>query len=285
LTDAGVTILLQSYMVDVWISGSDEAGNPFDTSGNSMIEPFASWPLALIGPKVDLQAESTSLKWSNPSPIQGQLSSMIVKGTNLGGSGQIEFSLQRLIEGGFWSETDVISLDVTTNQDFIATLSDIADVAAGESIQYRVLVLVDGVEMDRVTVDPLIVKEQTIRDGDALSQQASEGTFSIVLFIIALGSISFGVWSMVMRRRLIAESFEDESDQTADVVDAMEDNDKIVPEIENAPQPPTIPPPQTAPVVPAPMPAAPPVPPTGLPEGWTMEQWNAYGWQYLNSKK
>ncbi len=285
LTDAGATTLLQSYMVDVWISGSDEAGNPFDTSGNSMIEPFASWPLALIGPKVDLQAESTSLKWSNPSPTQGQLSSMIVKGTNLGGSGQIEFSLQRLIEGGFWSETDVISLDVTTNQDFIATLSDIADVAAGESIQYRVLVLVDGVEMDRVTVDPLIVKEQTIRDGDALSQQASEGTFSIVLFIIALGSISFGVWSMVMRRRLIAESFEDESDQTADVVDAMEDNDKIVPEIENAPQPPTIPPPQTAPVVPAPMPAAPPVPPTGLPEGWTMEQWNAYGWQYLNSKK
>jgi len=135
-----------------------------------------------------------------------------------------------------------------------------------------------------MTVDPLIVKEQTIRDGEALSQQASEGIFSIVLFIIALGSISFGVWSMVMRRRLISESFEDESDQTADVVESMDDGDKIVPEIKSPPNP-TIPPPQAAPAAPAPMPAAPPVPPTGLPEGWTMEQWNAYGWQYINSKK
>ena len=212
------------------------------------------------------------------------MSSMIVKGVNVGGTGQVQLSLQRLIEGGFWSETDVITLDVTSNQEFIATLSDTADVVAGESIEYRVLVLVDGVEMDRMTVDPLIVKEQTIRDGEALSQQASEGIFSIVLFIIALGSISFGVWSMVMRRRLIAESFEDESDQTADVVESMDDGDKIVPEIKSPPNP-TIPPPQAAPAAPAPMPAAPPVPPTGLPEGWTMEQWNAYGWQYINSKK
>ena len=29
----------------------------------------------------------------------------------------------------------------------------------------------------------------------------------------------------------------------------------------------------------------PPLPPTGLPEGWTMEQWNHYGHQYLQNSK
>ena len=30
-----------------------------------------------------------------------------------------------------------------------------------------------------------------------------------------------------------------------------------------------------------------PLPPTGLPEGWTQEQWNHFGWQYIEgfSKK
>ena len=212
---------------------------------------------------------------------------MIVKGINTGGTGQVQFSLQRLIEGGFWAEVDSTVLDVTSNQEFTATLSDIADVQAGESIEYRVLVLVDGVEMDRKTVDPLIVKQQTVRDGEALSQQASEGTFSIVLFIIALGSISFGVWSMVMRRRLIAESFEDDADQTANVEQAMQQEEKIVPDIViSAPANASPPPPKpTLPTPTPPTPAAPPLPPSGLPEGWTMEQWNAYGWQYLNSLK
>ena len=30
-------------------------------------------------------------------------------------------------------------------------------------------------------------------------------------------------------------------------------------------------------------PAPPPLPPTGLPEGWTQEQWNHFGWQYVES--
>ncbi len=31
--------------------------------------------------------------------------------------------------------------------------------------------------------------------------------------------------------------------------------------------------------------AGPPLPPTGLPEGWTMEQWEHYGQQYLDSQR
>ncbi|MDA0716241.1 MAG: hypothetical protein O3A74_06755, partial [archaeon] len=115
-----------------------------------------------------------------------------------------------------------------------------------------------------------------------------EGTFSIVLFIIALGSISFGLWSMVMRRRFINESFEDNADQTSNVEEAMNDGGKVLPDIVAIPPPTTasIPPPQASVPPPIPQtPAAPPLPPSGLPEGWTMDQWNAYGWQYLNSLK
>jgi hypothetical protein len=32
-------------------------------------------------------------------------------------------------------------------------------------------------------------------------------------------------------------------------------------------------------------PPGPPLPPTGLPVGWTMEQWAHYGHQYLESNK
>ena len=38
---------------------------------------------------------------------------------------------------------------------------------------------------------------------------------------------------------------------------------------------------QAAPEAPAPSQAAPPVPAEGLPAGWSMEQWNAYGQMWL----
>ena len=41
-------------------------------------------------------------------------------------------------------------------------------------------------------------------------------------------------------------------------------------------------PPEIAPAVPA-TPSGPPVPEAGLPEGWTMEQWNHYGQQWLDN--
>ena len=47
--------------------------------------------------------------------------------------------------------------------------------------------------------------------------------------------------------------------------------------------------PSPAVVEPAPTPqvetarAPPPIPPTGLPQGWTQEQWNHFGWQYVDA--
>jgi hypothetical protein len=309
LTDSGATMLLPSYVVDVWISGSDESGNPFDNYQNSLEQPFASWPLALLGPSFDLNSEDTSLIWDEPSPITEQQVNMIVNAKNNGGKGDVAFVLQRLIVGGNWAEISKVSLEAAAGAEIQASLSAIADVDAGEQIEYRVLVLVDGVEMDRKTVDPLIIKHQTSRDGDALKEQASEGQFTITLFIIAMLSIAFGVYTMVMSRRLLKGEEIDESDQTAEVLADIDA--KKLPVIDmNLPPPPglvmppptglVMPPPNASLAIPAPPVAEPkaedntkdgsddsrgepPIPPSGLPDGWSQDQWNHFGWQYLDA--
>ena len=282
LTDSGATTLLPSYTVDVWVSGSDEAGNPFDTFGNAMTDPFASWPLALLGPRVDLQHENTTLQWNNPSPYEGESALMFVAADNLAGDGDVTFALQRLVDGGFWSTTAQVSLEAKSGQPLRASLPAIADVSAGQSVQYRVLVLVDGVEMDRHTVDSLMVKEETARDGDALSQQVSDDFFSITLFVIALISVSFGLWAMVMQRRMLNPDEDDEVDQTDVVAAEMQETSKRVPDL-TAPPAPAPPAPNMAAMPGLDRTVPPPIPPTGLPDGWTPDQWNSYGWQYIDA--
>ena len=110
LTDSGATTLLPSYTVDVWVSGSDEAGNPYDTVSNSMDDPFSSWPMALLGPRVDLQHENTTLQWDVPSPYRGNNATMVVNTPNLGGDGDVMFALQELVDGGFWATVATVGL-------------------------------------------------------------------------------------------------------------------------------------------------------------------------------
>ena len=47
---------------------------------------------------------------------------------------------------------------------------------------------------------------------------------------------------------------------------------------------PPSPEPVAAPSVAPPAAAGPPLPPEGLPEGWTMEQWEHYGQKYLDGE-
>jgi hypothetical protein len=309
LTDSGATTLLPSYTVDVWVSGSDEAGNPYDTVGNSMGDPFASWPLALLGPRLDLQHESTTMQWDVPTPYEGDTATMFVKTDNLGGNGYVEFALQQLVDGGFWSTVAIVGLDATAGNPVSGSLEVVANAQAGQTLEYRVVVLVDGVEMDRHTVDSLFIKEETVRDGAALSQQLSTDVFSVTLFIIALVSVSFGMYALVMRRRMLAPPTEEDLADQTDVVAEQMDDAKDVPALDQhttsggevppppgglVPPPPmgaTVPPPPPGAKVPPPPTAAtgpdrsvpPPVPPTGLPEGWSQEQWNSYGWKYIDA--
>jgi hypothetical protein len=291
LTDSGATTLLPSYMVDVWVSGSDSAGNPFNTFGNSIDEPIASWSLALLGPSIDLDAATSTFSWDDPSPIAQQTVGLDFEVRNLGGKGDVAFILQRAVDGGFWEDTARVDLVASAGAVVTGTLPTVANVKAGENIDFRIVVLVDEVEMDRKTLDPLLVKEETIRDGEALALQAQEGTFSIVLYLIALVSLSLAMWLLVMNRRIRSGEVEGGvEDQTAEVIEEL-NHSKMLPQIDLNIPPPNdlvLPAPQSVPApVAAPAPsgtrAPPPIPPTGLPQGWTQDQWDHFGWQYVDA--
>jgi hypothetical protein len=164
--------------------------------------------------------------------------------------------------------------------------------------------------MDRKAVDPLLIKEETVRDGEALAQQAGDEVFGITLFLIALISVSFGLWMLVVSRRMNQEedTSSDGLDQTQQVIEEQ-NNYKQIPEIggqaiQNTapveqsqllpqvtiPMPMPLPNQQiVSPTVNPPQltnnPGIAPLPPTGLPDGWTMDQWEHYGWKYMESFK
>ena len=305
LTDAGATTLLPTYMVDVWVSGSDAAGNPFDTTSNTVVTPFATWPLALIGPSIDLEA--TSAMWDDPSPAPKSAAVLDIQATNEGGSGEIAFVLQRRQDAGFWAEIAREDLTASAASDVQVQLSVMADGEVGDRLEHRLLLLVDGVEADRVPLAPLLLTEEVARDGDALREDIGEQRFSLFLYVITMMSLSAAVWMLVVYRRM---AYGDEGvaseDQTKAVMAEMSEAPKALPELADLPPPPglniesstPLPPglnmPAPAPVVEATPPAPtyttddprglPPKPPTGLPAGWTEEQWAHYGWSYLDAQ-
>ena len=113
----------------------------------------------LLGPSISFDQPETEIKWSNPSPIQGETSELEISVLNAGGKGDLRFVLQRLVEGGNWNEESNATKPIGAGMTAVVSIPVVAEVEPGQSQSYRVLVLVDGVEMDRYNVDPLIVKE------------------------------------------------------------------------------------------------------------------------------
>ncbi|MFL2968589.1 MAG: hypothetical protein ACJZ6A_05505 [Candidatus Poseidoniaceae archaeon] len=270
LTDGGATMLLPSYTIDVWITGSDASGNPYDSAGNNIEEPLASWPLALTGPDVSLRAADTSWSWSNPTPVADETVSLSLETRNNGASGSVTFVLQRLVSGDDWDTMSSVSVDISSGSKVQVKLSTTVDGLAGDTLEHRLLLLDSGVEKERISISPLMVKEEVDRDGNALANQVADSQLSVVMYLIALGAMSYAVWTMVQMRRIKRGDDLDESDQTAEVVENMDG--KVLPVIDT---------PNTS--LPAPVGAVPPLPPSGLPVGWTMEQWSHYGQQYIES--
>ena len=119
-------MLLPSYTIDIWVTGSDESGNPYDSEGNTVMT-LASWPLTLTGPEVSLRAADTTWEWSNPTPNPDEAVSLTIEARNTGASGTVTFVLQRLVSGDDW-----------------ATISSSREISSGKKAQVRLDAAADG---------------------------------------------------------------------------------------------------------------------------------------------
>ena len=130
--------LLPSYTIDVWVTGSDESGNPYDSEGKYTRSPIASWPLALSGPDISLRAADTTWEWSNPTPNPGESVSLSLESKNNGASGSITFVLQRLISGDNWETVSSSTVEVSSGKAKNIRLDAIAEGEVGDTLEHRI---------------------------------------------------------------------------------------------------------------------------------------------------
>ncbi|MCS5525569.1 MAG: hypothetical protein NZ737_00635, partial [Candidatus Poseidoniaceae archaeon] len=184
---------------------------------------------------------------------------------------------------------------------------------------FRLRMLDDDIELDRITLTPLIITEEVDRDWSAVSSQVSNSKMAVVLYLFMLIAASYGVWMMVLYRKVIAEDEEEILDQTKEVATDMVAKDTPAlppgftpgatiiashPPVSGFPAPPApvtqLPPPAIptpgspgAPVASVANPATPlgpivhstpPIPEDGLPQGWDEEQWKHYGQKWLDAR-
>ena len=194
----------------------------------------------------------------------------------MGSTGNVTFVLQQLVDGQNWKTVDTNEISIPSGSAAQLKLETVADFSIGETVEYRLLLIDSGVEKERISIAPLLIKEEVDRDGAALANQVADSQLSVIMYLIALCAMSYAVWTMVQIRKIRRGDEFDEADQTGEVIENM--NGKSIPEIEQLDSFAS----QAIDTTPTqPVPSGPPLPPTGLPEGWTMEQWAAYGHQYL----
>ena len=264
LTDSGSIELLPGYMVDVWVTGSDEAGNPYLAENNTENTPLVQWRLIRIGPDIDLRGEHTTITWDNPSPVGGDTAQLSIQGQNNNEhAGEITFILIEEITTDQWVEvTDVetvVSIDSMANWSATIILPTNA-VEESEIHRYQLVARDRYIDIDWVTIEPLEVKPHTARDGEALSQQINESKGLFVLYIIAVASLCFGVAMLVLYRREKQAQIDEEADilEQSEMID-MASNPVAPPHgFENAPPPANITPPMGFEDAPGPNNQAPP---------------------------
>ena len=133
--------------------------------------------------------------------------------------------------------------------------------------------------MDRISVTPLMITENVQRDGQALGTQLGESGLSVIMFIITLFAVSYAMYQMVVIRRIrrgdlgVEEENIEPLSHTAEVEAEMQS--KVLPVIDQLPANGAG---QGEPHLSV------PIPPEGLPSGWTEEQWQHYGHQYMQSQ-
>ena len=295
LTDGGATALLPGYLVDVWITGSDSAGNPYDNNLNSEIEPFDTWRLVRIGPGIDLT--SSIIKWSDPSPTGGDIVTLTIEGTNvLEYEGEVKFVIQNEVSPGIWADVDdaETDLNILPNSTYDAAIDLLTfGVDSTEVERYRLVARDGHIDVDILTLESLILQPYQARDGEALGQQIEESQLTFLLYLAALFGLIFGTIMLVLYRQENSSEDEEilpEQEQTDLVVEAMTSeksrSDQPPPPIPVIPPPvPTSPPglnspPPMPPGLQSPSPPAEIAPPVPNPQPlqWSDEQLISQGW-------
>jgi hypothetical protein len=202
---------------------------------------------------------------------------LVIQARNAGSTGEMTFLLQKKVEGDYWAEASSRTVEMSSGKNIQISLQIIADGLGGDTLEYRLLLLDSGVEKERISISPLLVKDEVERDGEALAGQVTDSALAVVMYLIALVAMSYAVWTMIQIRRIRRGDEEIEGDQTAEVIEDMMDG-KTIPTVPGTPTLPTA----VQHGAPTNQPA-PPLPPTGLPEGWTEQQWQHYGHQYVAS--
>ena len=312
LTDDGATHVLPTYTLDVWVTGADASGNPFDSGGNTEIDPVASFGFIRTGPFLDLSDSNTTFTWSDPSPSPGDVVEMQVHGSNhIAQIGDLRFVLEQKV-GERWVEVASRNTTVKGVSEMHIVLQYTVSNDAEGTLEFRVREFDGGFELDRRSTTPLSISDEVIRDGEALANQVGNSGLSVILYLVALGCAIYGIWMMVLYRESVREDEGGELDQTKDVMADL-DTAKAVPELATATPPPpnmqaalpsaTPPPPNMSASLPAttqPPPAqessassaatenagagVAPIPAEGLPPGWTEDQWEHYGWTWLQQQ-
>jgi hypothetical protein len=323
LTDAGATRVLSTYTLEAWVTGGDAAGNPFIATGNTELTPLGIWGFVWNGPQIDLRDDNSSIYWDDPSPFFGQTVTLNIKGKSLNGvPGELRFILEENL-GGTWVGVGESGVAVESILPFHATIDYHVEEGVGSGIDdstrsFRLRMLDGDIELDRITLTPLLITEEVDRDWSAVSSQVSSSKMAVVLYLLMLMAASYGVWMMVLYRQVITEDEDEIIDQTEEVAADMAGKDTpalppgftpgatvIAPPAPGLPAPAApstqLPPPAlpssvmpegavgtdamtaTSPLAPA-VHTAPPIPESGLPRGWDEEQWKHYGQKWLDTR-
>ncbi len=212
LTDAGVSQLLPGYLVDVWFTGADKAGNPYDSTNNSESQPYATWRLIRTGPEVDLRV--AEIVWSDPSPSGGEKIQLTVTGENLAvHEGDLTFALVEEVEPGVWADVSgaISNATLMPSAPYAIAIELETEVVDEPVVRRFRLAARDGhIDIDVITLEALTIEPYQARDAEALGAQIQESSLVFLLYLAAMAFAGFAVTMLVMYRKLLHG--EDESD-------------------------------------------------------------------------
>jgi hypothetical protein len=165
--------------------------------------------------------------WTDATPVSGENVSLLINGVNENSEeGTLTFALQQKTKDGDWINVNNGSTDalLRANGNFSSEISIKTSKVDEETVErYRLIVKDNHVILDRMSLDPLIIQPAVARDGAAISEQFTEQTGTVLLYIALIVALIAIVVLITMNRQLSTEDLElDPAEQTLAVVDDMD---------------------------------------------------------------